>query len=391
MHECYQLSARYDIVGITSCRESFYAATGKLCQHFGLPGPNPTSVERCCDKFTRRQILAEAGVPMPAYRLALNATDVKRSAAQIGLPVIVKPAVGIGSEGVRLCRDIDEIADRTHYLLGGKYRWQSSPRILVEEFAQGPHYSIEMMGTEIIGIAAADFGHPPHFVCREYIYPALLTDEEHKRIAEISLTCLQALGLGWGPKNIDLRWTKRGPVVIEVNPRLAGTPASQLVKLAYGEHISQFVVGRCIRDGLVAISQSATDPFYLEWLSGWFANGLRHAPCPSRSACHQWPCGRADSCARWHHCSPWLRTRLTRRPAGSPTWCQFILWHRKLSSLCCGRGARSVRCICERITDPFGFHGGDEESVLLLSSEPSVKMYGWSSFGPARSACHTVL
>ncbi|MCO6424527.1 ATP-grasp domain-containing protein [Sinorhizobium meliloti] len=242
IHECNQLSAIYDIAGITSSRESFYAAAGKLCQHFGLPGPNPTSVERCCDKFTQRQILAEAGVPMPAYHLAVNATDVKRSVARIGLPVIVKPAVGIGSDGVRLCCDMDEVADHIHYLFGGKYIWQSSPRILVEEFAQGPHYSIEMMGNEVIGIAAADFGHPPHFVCREYIYPALLTDNEHKRIAEISLSCLQALGLGWGPKNIDLRWTKRGPVVIEVNPRLAGTPAPQMVKLAYGvdlvtEHI----------------------------------------------------------------------------------------------------------------------------------------------------------
>ncbi|RVK85444.1 ATP-grasp domain-containing protein [Sinorhizobium meliloti] len=248
IHACYQLRSTYNIAGITSSQESFYAAAGKLCQHFGLPGPNPTSIERCCDKFTQRQILAQAGVPMPAYHLAVNATDVERSAARIGLPVIVKPAVGIGSDGVRLCCDIDELAEHTHYLLGGKYIWQSSPRILVEEFAEGPHYSIEMMGTVVIGIAAADFGPPPHFVCREYIHPALLTDDEHKRISEISLSCLQALGLGWGAKNIDLRWTKRGPVVIEVNPRLAGTPAPQLVQLAYGvdlvtEHI-KLVIGR---------------------------------------------------------------------------------------------------------------------------------------------------
>ncbi|RUV92719.1 hypothetical protein EOA88_08290, partial [Mesorhizobium sp. M5C.F.Ca.IN.020.14.1.1] len=43
------------------------------------------------------------------------------------------------------------------------------------------------------------------------------------------------------------RWTKRGPVVIEVNPRLAGVPDPQLVQLAYGvdlvtEHI-KLVIG----------------------------------------------------------------------------------------------------------------------------------------------------
>lgn len=163
------------------------------------------------------------------------------------MPVIVKPAVGIGSIGVRLCRDADELVAHTTYLLGEKHIWQSSPRILVEEFAQGPHYSVEIMGKEVIGIGTADFGTPPHFVCREYIYPAMLTDQERRRIADLSLSCLQGLGLGWGPANIDLRWTRRGPVVIEVNPRLAGTPNSQLVKLAYGidlitEHI-KLVIG----------------------------------------------------------------------------------------------------------------------------------------------------
>ncbi|RWD54322.1 MAG: hypothetical protein EOS60_35365, partial [Mesorhizobium sp.] len=69
---------------------------------------------------------------------------------------------------------------------------------------------------------------------REYTYPASLTDDEHRRIADVSMGCLRALGLGWGPTNIDVRWTKLGPVVIEVNPRLAATPTPQLVKLAYG-------------------------------------------------------------------------------------------------------------------------------------------------------------
>lgn len=249
IRECSRLARRSDIAGITSALESVYAAAGKLCRYFDLPGPKPAAIKRCCDKFAQRQLLAEAGVPVPAYRLAANATDVERSAAEIGLPVVVKPTVGIGSSGVRLCRDADELAEHMTYLLGNYIR-RSSPRILVEEFVQGPHYSVELMGNELIGIGAADFGGPPHFVCREYIYPAILSDDEHRRIADVSLSCLQALGLGWGPTNIDLRWTKRGPVAIEVNPRLAGTPNSQLVKLAYGvdliaEHIKLVIGEEC--------------------------------------------------------------------------------------------------------------------------------------------------
>ncbi|MER9764001.1 acetyl-CoA carboxylase biotin carboxylase subunit family protein [Mesorhizobium sp. M0138] len=251
--ECSRLRATYDIAGITGFAgddESVYATVGKLCRHFDLPGPNPASIERCCDKFTQRQLLAEAGVPMPAYRLAANVLEVERSAAEIGPPVILKPAVGSGSCGVRLCRNIDEVTEHTTYLLGGKHIWRASPRILVEEFAQGPYYCAEIMGNEVIGISAAEFGRPPHFVFRACTFPAALTDDEHERIATVSLSCLRGLGLGWGPACIEFRRTKRGLVVIEVNPRLAGAPGPQLVELAYGvdlisEHVKLAIGEEC--------------------------------------------------------------------------------------------------------------------------------------------------
>ncbi|WP_353642607.1 acetyl-CoA carboxylase biotin carboxylase subunit family protein [Mesorhizobium sp. WSM2239] len=250
IRECSRLRATYDIAGITGFTdldELAYATVGKLCRHFDLPGPHPASIERCCDKFTQRKLLAEAGVPVPAYCLAANAREVESSAAEIGLPVILKPAAGSGSTGVRLCRNVDELAEHTTYLLGEKHLWQCSPRIMVEEFAQGPFYSADIMGNEVVGIEAADFDGPPYFVFRECIFPAPLTDEEQERIADISLSCLQALGLDWGPTNIEFRWTKRGPVVIEVNPRLPGGANPKLARLAYGvdlikEHI-KLVIG----------------------------------------------------------------------------------------------------------------------------------------------------
>ncbi|RUV67721.1 MAG: ATP-grasp domain-containing protein [Mesorhizobium sp.] len=247
IRECSRLRAIYDIAGITCAGDPFYATVGMLCRYFDLPGPNPTSIERCCNKFTQRQLLAEAGVAIPIYRLAADATEVESSAAEIGLPVVLKPAVGAGSRGVRLCRNLDEVAEHTTYLLGGQHIWRSSPRILVEEFVQGPLYWADIMGDQIIGIGTADSGPLPHFVGREWTFPAPLTDDEHKRITDVSLSCLRALGLGWGPTGIEFRWTKRGPVVIEVNPRLHGTPTPQLTQLAYGvdliaEHI-KLVIG----------------------------------------------------------------------------------------------------------------------------------------------------
>ena len=281
IRECSRLLKTYDIAGITGFAgddESVSATVGKLCRHFDLPGPNPASVEQCCDKFVQRQLLAGAGVPVPAYRVAANATDIESSAAEIGLPVVLKPAVGSGSMGVRLCRNLDELAEHTTHLLGGKHIWRSPPRILVEEFAQGPFYAADIMGNEIIGIEAGDFGPPPHFVFRHVTCPAQLTGDEHRRIADVSLSCLRALGLGWGPTTVELRWTKRGPVVIEVNPRLAGGTSPRLVQAAYGidlitEHI-KLVIGDewdlRRRHSRIAASQclDADRDGILDWIHG---------------------------------------------------------------------------------------------------------------------------
>ncbi|TIN31892.1 MAG: ATP-grasp domain-containing protein [Mesorhizobium sp.] len=247
--KCSRLREVYDIAGFTSTGDSFYATVGKLCRHFDLPGPDPASVERCCDKLVQRQLLADAGVPMPRYCLASNAADVKRFVAEIGLPVVLKPTVGSSSCGVRLCRTIDELTEHTNYLLGGEHLCRSSPRVLVEEFAQGPYFDAEIMENEVIGIGTANFGPPPQFVGREFTFPARLTIDEHQRVCEVSLSCLRALGLGWGPTGVELRWTKRGPVVIEVNPRLHCTPTPQLIQVACGvdvvtEHVKLATGGK---------------------------------------------------------------------------------------------------------------------------------------------------
>ncbi|MEI9413238.1 acetyl-CoA carboxylase biotin carboxylase subunit family protein [Mesorhizobium salmacidum] len=250
MQQCVLLNETSGIAGITGFsgeNESVYATVGKLCRAFNFPGPNPDAVERCSDKFTQREILRDAGVPMPGYRLAADSAEVQKSAAEIGLPVIVKPAVGSGSSGVRLCRDVNELIRHADYLSSRKYPWPSSPRILVEEFAQGPSYNAEIMGSDIIGLTESEFATPAHFIYHQWSFPALLKDSENQLIANLSLDCLRALGLGWGPTNIEFRWTDVGPVLIEVNPRLSGAPGPQLVQLACGldpiaEHI-KLVVG----------------------------------------------------------------------------------------------------------------------------------------------------
>ena len=100
IRECSRLRVTNDIVSITGfpgLQRVALCDSWQALPHFVLPAPDSASIEQCCDKFVQRRLLAQAGVPMPASRLAANARDVEGAAAEIGLPVIVKPAVGSGS------------------------------------------------------------------------------------------------------------------------------------------------------------------------------------------------------------------------------------------------------------------------------------------------------
>ena len=100
--------------------------------------------------------------------------------------MILKPAVGCGRSGVRLCRTGDEVAEHTRHLLGGTHIWRSSPQVLVEGFVQGSHYTAQIMGKEAIGTTTSDFGPPPHFVYRQFTFQAALPAEEHGRIEKVA-------------------------------------------------------------------------------------------------------------------------------------------------------------------------------------------------------------
>ncbi|WP_205944731.1 ATP-grasp domain-containing protein [Pelagibius litoralis] len=231
---CEQLTLTYDIVGSTTVSEVFCPMAAMVCRHFGLPGPDPEAIKRCQDKFVQRQLLTKSGIPTPAYRLARDAVAAIKAAAEVGLPVIVKPVTGRGSSGVKLCRDLNEVAEHTDFLLAGKHGLPPLPNVLVEEFARGSFYTVSTIGSEVAAISAADFSELPYFTMRQFTFPAHLTSDENDRVVAVALQSLQALGLGWGPVNTEIRITSRGPVVIEVNPRIVGAPEPELIRLAHG-------------------------------------------------------------------------------------------------------------------------------------------------------------
>lgn len=237
LEACQRLASSRGLAGITTSSEYFVETSAVLASEMGLPGPPPSAVGKCRDKRRQRLCLQAAGCAVPAFRQATSVGEAVAMAQSIGFPVIVKPVSGSGSVGVRLCRNPGEVAIHARVLLRQKRNERGLPvprRVLVELLAVGPEYSVETFGKSVVGVTQKYLGELPHFVEMGHDYPAEISASEKKSICQLVMRALDTLGLGWGPAHTELRLTKDGPRIIEVNARLAGGYIPELIRLASG-------------------------------------------------------------------------------------------------------------------------------------------------------------
>jgi biotin carboxylase len=232
-----RLAGQAPIAGIFSTSEYYVEAAAKLAELLALPGPLPDALAACRNKSSQRRILEKAGLRNPKHRRVISVADAVTAAVEIGLPVILKPNFGSGSVGVKLCRSYQEVGEHAAILLQRTVneRGISVPsELLVEEYVTGDEYSVETLAGTIVGITRKHVSHEPFFVETGHDFPATLAPEHKQQIASTVYTALKALDLNWGPTHIELRMTPAGPVIMEINPRLAGGFIPELVRLAHG-------------------------------------------------------------------------------------------------------------------------------------------------------------
>ncbi|KOG91052.1 hypothetical protein ADK38_05305, partial [Streptomyces varsoviensis] len=222
---CERLAAGAGLAGVASSSEYFVAPAARVAAKLGLPAADGDAVARCRRKDAQRGLLAAAGVPSPAYQSVGEVAEAVGAAREIGYPVVLKPVSGSGSVGVRLCRDADETRRWAEELLSrtGDERGTPVPRrLLVEAAVEGPEFSVETFDTDVVAVVGKHLGPEPHFVETGHDVPAAVPEDVRAALADTAVRALAALGLGWGAAHTELRWSASGPVVIEVNPRLAG-------------------------------------------------------------------------------------------------------------------------------------------------------------------------
>ncbi|WP_412538122.1 ATP-grasp domain-containing protein [Longispora sp. K20-0274] len=239
---CRALGGR--IAGVTSSSEYFVATAAGVARALDLPHPDPDAVRDCRDKPTQRRALRDKGVAGPLFGDARTPDEAVAVAGAIGCPVVVKPAAGSGSIGVRFCATPDEVHAAAEAVLGELPGLPAQGAVLVEEYLDGPEYSVETLDEHVVGVTRKHLGTKPYFVETGHDFPAPVGGPLTTSLGDAAVAALRALGLGWGPAHVELRHTRRGPCVVEVNPRLAGGMIPRVVQESCGVDMIAQVVAR---------------------------------------------------------------------------------------------------------------------------------------------------
>jgi biotin carboxylase len=216
------------------------------CASLGLRFTNAHAVRIARDKAKARQVISEAGLASAAFEVVQSPESAAAAAAKIG-HVIVKPQTSYDSLLAYTADTPDEARDCAAKLLAGidslapQLREQVSRGILVEERLRGELVSAEL------GMRDGQFyrfmlSGRPRSADNECIemgasMPADVSAEMRDACFTYAENVARAIGLDIGIFHIEMIITGRGPVLVEVNPRLMGGVMPGMYKHATGDDI----------------------------------------------------------------------------------------------------------------------------------------------------------
>lgn len=232
---------------VTAATDKPLVMMARIAEKYGFPFYSVETAQWSTDKFQMKQRFELGDVPHARGRLVKSVVET----ADMVYPVIVKPRDNSGSRGVKLCRTKEELEQSMAEAL----EYSKLDSVLVEEFIEGPEYSIEGLhydGTsEVIQFTEKKTTEFPYNVELGHIQPANISEKNKQKIREIVAKIGKALRFENCPSHTELKINERGIFVIETSPRLGGdyitstlTPLStcvnmedQLLHIALGENV----------------------------------------------------------------------------------------------------------------------------------------------------------
>lgn len=238
--------------GVGTFYEHVVVQTSLLGQALGVPHIPPEAAKRSSsNKLLMRERVRAAGIITPRFTVIENPTEelLLTTVKSFGLPAVIKPLFGSQSYGVKkleseltMKADLEEIMNLTRTESKEVFK-NFTKTFLIEEYLAGTVLSVDGIiqnrVPQIAGTVEFVMGPEPHFTQEANYIPAQLEKTEEKKCHEMALEVIKALGFDNCGFHCEMRFTKKGPVLIEIAARLPGGPLQQGYNKAFGYNLAK--------------------------------------------------------------------------------------------------------------------------------------------------------
>ncbi len=183
------------------------------------------------DKLRTKHLLRGAGLPTPAFRVLEGGEDPEAVVAELGLPLVVKPAAEGSSLGMTKVESAGALA-AAHALAAG-----FDSAVIAESWVSGPEYTAAVLHDRVLPLIRIEarglYDYHAKYFSEEtrYFCPCGLPVRQEQAYAAVALAAFEAVGAsGWG--RVDFMADAGGAAqILEVNT-VPGMTSHSLVPMA---------------------------------------------------------------------------------------------------------------------------------------------------------------
>lgn len=238
---------------ISQC-DPMLEALATACETLSLPYTSAAGIRNVRDKARARRLLDEAGLASARFAVVGDQASAVRAAGEIGYPVVVKPVSGLDSILASRADGPAAVAAAVAQIRAEAHRSTTSPQVrrllsrgvLIEEYLAGELVSAEIGvrggRTWRFLISGRSRGADNDCVEMGAVLPANVSPRQAKACFDYAQAVCRAVRLDFGVFHVEMMLTRRGPVLVEVNPRVMGGVMTLLYKLLTGTDFCDYVL-----------------------------------------------------------------------------------------------------------------------------------------------------
>jgi carbamoyl-phosphate synthase large subunit len=207
------------------------AEDGTLAAHsVELIGADYEAIDRAEDRERFRETMTGAGLRVPRSAIAHGLDDARAAVAEIGLPLIVRPAFTLGGSGGGVLRERSALGR----VVGRGLAASPIGQVLLEESVLGwGEFELEVMrdrADNVVIVCSIENIDPMGVHTGDSVCVApqqTLTDKQYQAMRDQAIAAIRAVGVETGGSNVQFAVNRATDeiVVIEMNPRVSRSSA----------------------------------------------------------------------------------------------------------------------------------------------------------------------